>query len=118
EDDVRVLTQRGPKPVGERRRVASDLALIDDATAVPMQELDRVLDRENVLAPSAVDHVDQRRERGRLTRTGRPGDEHEASRNRREVADVRRQVELLERLDLCGDEAQRSADRRALEEHV
>ena len=31
-------------------RVAADLALVDDAVPVPVQELDRILDREDVLA--------------------------------------------------------------------
>ena len=49
EDHVGVLTQRGAKSLGEGRRVGADLALVDDARAVPVQELDRVLDREDVL---------------------------------------------------------------------
>ena len=80
EDHVRILAQRGAQAFGERGRVGADLALVDDAGAVPVQKLDWILDREDVLVPRPVDVVEQRRERGRLTRTGRPGDEDEAAR--------------------------------------
>src|SRR5512132_2219113 len=66
EDHVGVLAQRGAKPFGERRRVLADLALVDDARAVVVQELDRVLDGEDVLVPGAVDVVEKRGEGRRL----------------------------------------------------
>jgi hypothetical protein len=37
----------------------ADLALVDDAGPVVVQELDRVLDGEDVLVPRAVDVVEQ-----------------------------------------------------------
>jgi hypothetical protein len=46
---------------------------------VVVEELDRVLDRENVLRPRPVDPVDQRSERRRLARPRRAGHEHEAA---------------------------------------
>ena len=49
EDHVGVLAQRGAKAFGEGRRVRADLALVDDAALVLVEELDRVLDREDVL---------------------------------------------------------------------
>ena len=67
EDHVGVLAQRSLERFGERRRIRSDLALVDDATLVTVQELDRVLDRKDVLRAVAIDLVDQRRERRRFT---------------------------------------------------
>ena len=48
-----------------------DLALVDDRLAVRVQELDRVLDRDDVLLHRPVHVVDHRRERRRLAGAGR-----------------------------------------------
>ena len=56
---------------GEGLRVGADLALVDDALLVAVEELDRVLDRHDVLLARLVDLVDHRRQRGRLARAGR-----------------------------------------------
>ena len=114
EDHVGVLAQRGAQAVGERRRVLADLALVDDARPVVVQELDRVLDGEDVLVPGAVDVVEERGEGRRLAGAGRAGDEHEAARLVREVVQARREAELLESLDLVRDEPEGGADGRAL----
>ena len=79
QDHVGVLAQHAPDRGEERLGVEPDLALVDDAALVGVEDLDRVLDRDDVLAPRAVDVVDHRRERGRLARAGRAGDEHEAA---------------------------------------
>ena len=50
QDDVRVLAQHVLERVGERVRVLADLALVDQALLVPVQELDRVLDGHDVVA--------------------------------------------------------------------
>ena len=49
EDHVRVLAQRGLQRVGEAGGVGAELALVDDALLVLVQELDRILDRHDVL---------------------------------------------------------------------
>ena len=49
EDHVGVLAERGAQRLGEARGIRPDLALVDDAALVAVQELDRVLDREDVL---------------------------------------------------------------------
>jgi hypothetical protein len=118
EDHVGVLAQRRAQGVRERRRVGPDLALVDDAALVPVQELDRVLDREDVLRPAAVDLVDDRCEGRRLTGACRPCYEHEAARLLREHVQRVRDAELLERLQLRWDEPESSADRLPLEVHV
>src|SRR4029079_3179360 len=46
--------------------------------------------------------------------TGRGGDEDEGTGQHREVRDGRRNAEILERLDLVGDETEGRADRVAL----
>ena len=118
EDHVGVLAKRGLERHREADRVAADLTLVDDARAVRVEELDRVLDRHDVLVTGPVDPVDHRGERRRLARAGRARDEHEAARLGREVLEDRREAELLELRHLAGDQAERGADRGALEVRV
>ena len=114
ENDVGVLAERRTESLAERRSIRADLALVDDARAVPVEKLDRILDREDVLVPRPVDAIEDRGERRRLTRARRAGDEDEAARLLCELVEPRRHVELLERLDLGRDQAKRCADGRAL----
>ena len=114
EDHVGVLAQRTAQRLGEADRVLADLALVDDAALVVVQELDRVLDRDDVVGAGAVDLVDQRRERGRLTRARRAGHEHEAARLRGELVERGRQAELLERGDRRRDHPEGGREALAL----
>ena len=118
EDDVRVLPQRPPEGLAERLRVQADLALVDDAREVFVQELDRVLDRDDVLAPRPVDVVQHRRERRRLARAGRACDEDEPAVLLGQSADTVRQLEGFEARNLARDHAERERDRAALHESV
>src|SRR5262249_2997455 len=118
EDDVGVLAQRRAQRIGEARRIGTDLALVHDAALVAMQELDRVLDREDVLRTVAVDLVDQRGKRRRLARARGAGDENEAARLLREHVQRVRNAELLERFELRWNQTERGADRFALEVDV
>ena len=52
EDDVGVLAEDRAERVRERVRVGVQLALVDDAALVGVEELDRVLDRDDVLGPA------------------------------------------------------------------
>ena len=84
-------------------------ARLNDAVSIPtsrwlisellvrVQELDRVLDRHDVLGHRRVDVVDHRRERRRLARAGRAGEQDDAALLLGELADDGRQVELLDR---------------------
>ena len=110
EDHVGVLAQRAPQRLAERRGVEPDLALADDAALLLVDDLDRILDRQDVVAPRAVDVVDHRGERCRLARAGRARDEHETARLVREALDARRQAELVERRDDRRDDAEGEAD--------
>jgi hypothetical protein len=85
---------------------------------VAVQELDRILDREDVLRAVAVDLVDDRGERRRLTGAGRAGDEHEPAGLLGEDVQRLGDPELLERLQLRRNQTERRADRLALEVRV
>ena len=82
------------------------LALVDQALLVLVHELDRILDRDDVILPRPVDVVDHRAERRRLARAGRTGDEHQPLVQLAELQDVRRQPELLGGQDLRRDDAE------------
>jgi hypothetical protein len=83
-----------------------------------MQELDRVLDRDDVDALVGVHVVDHRRQRGRLPRPGHAGDEHQPARLQRDLFQHRRQVQLANLLDFVRDRAERERHRAALLVHV
>jgi hypothetical protein len=83
-----------------------------------MEELDRVLDREDVLLPLAVDDVEHRGQRRRLARSGRTGDEDEPARLAGELLEHGGQAELTELRDLVRNAAECGADRTTLEEAV
>ena len=114
EDHVGVLPERPTQSLGKPGRVLPDLALVDDAALVVVEELDRILDRDDVVGARPVDLVDDRRERRRLARAGRAGDEHEAARLRRQLVQARGQAELLERADVGGDRPERRRQALAL----
>src|SRR4051812_40165621 len=83
-----------------------------------MQELDRVFDSDDVLGPGRVDAIEHRRERSGLTGTGDAGDEHHAASFLADLFDDLWHVELFERLDLGGDDAEDESDVAALLEDV
>ena len=99
-------------------RVLADLALVDDAAVVRVQKLDRILDRQDVLRARPVDLVDHRRERRRLSGSGRARDENEATRPDGELTQDGGQPELVRRLDPIRDQAERRSERLALEVDV
>src|SRR6476646_2603832 len=75
EDDVGILTEGTPQGLGERGRIDRDLALVHDGLIVPMEILDRILDRHDVRRARRVDVIDHRGERRALAAAGRAGDE-------------------------------------------
>ena len=97
EDDVRILTERGAQRVGERAGVDADLALADARLVVLVEELDRVLDRDDVERLRPVEVTDHRGERRALAVAGRADDEHEAAILLGEHRARRRAAEILER---------------------
>ena len=103
---VRVLTQRAAQGFGEVRHVHADFALHDDRFLVLVVILDRVFHRDDVPVEVLVDVVDHRRQRGRLARTGRPGDQEHAARAAADLLGHRRQADLLEGQQLVGNSSQ------------
>ncbi len=117
-DRVGVLSERAAERLAEARGVEADLALVDDGEVVAMQDLDRVLDRDDVGAARAVDVIENRGERRRLTRASRPGDEHEAALLLGQPLDRTRQTELRKARHLERDQAQHDRDGSPLTKHV
>ena len=93
DDDVGRLANRGAQRRRKIRRVDADLDLLDQTAVVLVLVLDRILDRHDVPGVAPVDLLDDRRERRRLARSGRPADEHQPARQLREQLDRRRQPE-------------------------
>ena len=115
EDHVRVLAQRGLEGEREGLGVGAELALVDDAL---LCEWRNSIGSSTVMMCSSrvlVDRVDHRRERGGLAGAGRARDEDEAARLLDEVVRRGRQAEVVDRLDRRRDQAERGADRGALE---
>src|SRR6185437_4392711 len=94
--------------------VEADLALVDDAAVVGVEDLDRILDRDDVLPARAVDVVDYGRERRRLAGAGRAGDEDEAAVLAGQALDALRQAQLREARDVLRDHTEGERDRAAL----
>src|SRR5581483_3385183 len=94
------------------------LALVDEAALVLVDELDRVLDRDDVLVAVPVDVVDHGAEGRRLAGARRPRDEDEPLREVAEVEDRPGEAELLRRDDLARDLPEDAARARAVAEEV
>src|SRR5215216_3548764 len=97
---------------------SADLALVDQAALVGVEELDRVLDGHDVVVALPVGQVDQAGQGGRLARAGGPGDQHEPPGRAGEAAHLAGDAECLQRLDLLGDEPEDGPHRVALEGEV
>ena len=93
-----ILAQHVAQRRGEARRVRAQLALVDQALLVLVQELDRVFDGDDVAAAVLVDVVDHRRQAGGLAAAGGAGDEDDAARAHDQVLGHGRQPQLLDRL--------------------
>ena len=99
ENDVGIFAERVLEGGRERVGVSADLALVDDAALVAMDELDRIFDGDDVPLPLAVDLVDHRGEGRRFSRAGGTGDENEAARLLGHLGDGTGESELIEGLD-------------------
>ena len=118
QDHVGVLAQRAPERLRERTVSIPTSRWLTMLLSVGMQHLDRVLDRDDVLLPRAVDVVDHRGERRGLARAGRAGDEHEPAMLVGEAADAGRQWSVSKLGISLGITRQRDRDRAALPEGV
>ena len=113
-----VLADRRAQGGGERSGVRADLALRDRRQLGLVHELDRILDRDDVLVVRLVDQVDDRRQRGRLAGAGRPSDQHQAAAQVRQASRPRPAVQLVERRDLFRDHAEHRRAAARLDEVV
>ena len=118
QDDLRRLAQRRAQRQRKSRRVAVQLALVDRALLVQVQELDRVLDGDDVVGARLVDQVDDRRQRRGLAGAGRAGDQHDTVLQRGDLGEPRRQLQLLERRDVRRNHPHDDREAAALPEHV
>ena len=98
--------------------VDADFALRDDAVPVLVDELDRVLDRDDVAVAVLVAVAEQRRHRRRLAGARRADEHHDAALGHDDVLQHRRQAEVVELRDVGGDRAQHHADAALLDERV
>ena len=119
QDHVGVLAQRAAERLREGVGVEADLALVDDAAVVGVQELDRVLDRDDVLAARAVDVVD----RATASVVDFPEPVAPVTRTRPRCSSASRadslgQAQLRRSRDLGGDDAEGERGRAALLEAV
>jgi hypothetical protein len=118
EDDVRVLPEYAPERLVERLRVESDLALVDDAALVGMEDLYGVLDGDDVLPACAVDMPEHRSKRRRLADARRPGNEDQAAVLVGQIPHTLGESKLIEGRNFVGDCAKRERDVAALPEGV
>ena len=104
--------------MAELVEVRAELPLVERRLAVRMHELDRILERDDVHGPRRVDLAEQRRERGRLARAGRAGDQDHPGFLVGHLAERVRQLQILERGDLRLQLAQHHRQVAALLEDV
>src|SRR6185503_1708541 len=105
QNDLRRLAQRRAQREAERRRVAVQLALVNGRLLVPVDEFDRILDRQDVNRPLLVHAIDDRRQRRGLARSGRARDEPDAVPERNDVRENLRQSAVRERRNLDRNQA-------------
>ena len=85
QDHVGILTQSGTEPGLERAGIGSHLALRDRAVDVPVQILDRVLERDDVSPEVRIDVVDHGGLGRRLAGARHPRHEDEPAGARRNL---------------------------------
>ena len=116
--DVRVLPERGTHADRQVVGIDPDLPLGDRATQIPVQELDRILDRHDVLVLGPVDVVHHRRHGRALAAPAHAGHQHESPLR---LGDLRQRLGQPEGLDGGNGERDDPHDDHeggALAEHV
>lgn len=110
ENHVRIHTQRAAQGFGEARHVDADFALREHRLLVRVVILDRVFDRDDVAVEVTVDVVQHCRQRRRLARARRPGDEEQPARTAAQRLHNRWQADLVEAQNLRRDQSQHHRD--------
>ena len=96
-DDIGIFAQRAAQCRAERTRVRVHFALGDVAAFRLEDILDRIFQRDDMLAPFDIYLLDERGERGRFAAANRAGNENEAVLITREQLEMFRQTELVHR---------------------
>ena len=117
-NDIRRLTQGVFQGCVEAAGIYPHLPLVDDALAVTMNELHRILDGNDVAAAVAVAVVDKRRQRGRFTRAGTADKQYQTAFLHDGVEQHRREFEIFKAGDFGLDVAGHQRDFVALLEDV
>ena len=119
EHDVGVLPEKVPQRLREAVGVASDLALVDEAVFVLVDEFDGILDGHDVVVLGCVDVVDHGGEGRGFSGAGGAGDEDEPLGLFAKLdARPAREAEVVEAADGVRDEAENAAGGSSLEEEV
>ncbi len=118
EDHIRRLAQGIFQRRVEAAGVHPHLPLVDDALAVAMNELHRILDGDDVAAVVAVAMVDEGRQRGGFARARAADEQHQAAFLHDGVEQHGGQFEILEAGDLGLDVARHQGNIVALLEDV
>ena len=79
-----------------------------------VQKLDRVFDRDDVIALGFVDAVDDRGERRAFTRTRRAGQQDNAVSDIADICELRRHIQRFETRDLVRDDTHHDRERISL----
>src|SRR5205085_4463821 len=95
-------------------RVRTDLALVNGGAPVRVQELDLVFEGDDVIVILAIDAINDRGKRRGFTCACGAGDEHEAVAQTGDLAEVRRQIQQVERRHFGRDDAHDDGVRTAL----
>ncbi len=117
-DHVRRLAHRVLERAVVALGVDPHLTLIDNRLLVPVEKLDRVLDREDVAGLGRVAMIDHRRERGGLARAGRAHHQHQSARFVDDVLEQRRELEIVDGGNLALDRTDHHPHLAPLLEHV
>src|SRR5216683_749746 len=84
------------------------LALRDQALLVLVHELDRILDRDDVIGARAIDEIDQRAQRRGFSRAGGTGDQNQPLLEVAQLLHLIGQPHFFDRHDLGRDHAEHS----------
>jgi hypothetical protein len=95
-----------------------DLALVHETALGFVDELDRILDRNDVVRPVVVTVIHHARKRGALARARGPRHQHESAREHAQVAENLRRAEIVQRQDGGGNVAEHGAGAAVLVEGV
>src|SRR5690242_8072492 len=106
EHHVGIFTKGGSQGVAEGLGIGVHLALVYQAILVLVHELDRIFDGDDVIMALSVDLVEHRRQSCRLARAGGTGDQNQPAWFVTELGDDWRQVQLIKRPNLEGNDTE------------